>query len=337
VERIQWISRDAEPRLDMTTIRTDKEPRMNTDETRIMKNTDLRHPCFIRVHPWLSPLASLCVPLCSLWLISVLLFPSSASAESPPPGYEGAAVIEKPDARVPLDVTFYDEDGKPVRLGDYFRSGKPVLLNMVYLRCPMLCNLTLNGQVKALRPLALVPGRDFQIVTVSFDPREKPELAAAKKASYIRSLGKPEAAAGWHFLTSDRPSAAEALGQAIGFGFKLDPKGQNYLHQSAIYICAPDGRVARTIQGVEFAPDMLGDSLIHASQGKISRGLFGVALSCGLFHYDADTGRYTWAAVAIMRVTGILTVLVLAAGIGVMLYRDARKKNVPLSLRERAG
>jgi protein SCO1 len=264
----------------------------------------------------------------TLICLVLALFAHTALGQSnePPPGFQGATVVEKPDARVPLDVEFQDEDGRPVKLDDFFQTGRPVLLALVYYRCPMLCNLTLNGVVKAIRPMNLIPGRDYEIVTASFDPREGPELARAKKENYIKELGKPEAAGGWHFLSSDKPAAARAIGDAIGFGYKLDPKGEQYLHQAAIYICTPDGRVARTIQGVEFDTDMLHDSLVNASAGKISRGLFGAALSCGLMHFDQATGKYVWAAVAIMRVTGITTVLVLATVIGTLMYRDTKKR-----------
>lgn len=270
-----------------------------------------------------SHATGLAVALLALVLVSQA---QSQTNERPPAGFEGATVVEKPNAEVPLDVTFSDEDGQTVQIKDYFSGERPVLLVPVYLRCPMLCNLTLNGVVKAIQPLNLIPGKDFEIVTVGFDPREGPELAKAKKESYIKALGKPEAAAGWHFLTSSDPTAARQLCDAIGFGYKLDPKGEQYLHQAAIYICTPDGRVARTIQGVEFDPDVLRDSLINASEGKISSGLFGVALSCGLVHFDPATGRYTWAAMAIMRVTGITTVLLLAAVIGTLVYRDTKRK-----------
>jgi protein SCO1 len=239
---------------------------------------------------------------------------------------EGATVVEKPDASVPLDVEFQDEEGRTVRLGDYFKSQRPVLLALVYYRCPMLCNLTLNGVVQAIKPINLTPGRDFEIVTVSFDPREGPELAKAKKENYIKELGNSEAAEGWHFLTSSRPAAARAVGDAIGFGYKLDPKGENYLHQAAIYVCTPEGRVSRTFLDVHFESDMLHDSLVNASAGKIGRGLFGTALSCGLMHFDPASGKYVWAAAAIMRVTGIATVLILTAGISTFIIRDTRKR-----------
>ena len=228
--------------------------------------------------------------------------------------------------RCRLREKFYDEEGQPVQLGDFFNQGRPVLLSMIYLRCPMLCNLTLNGIVKAIQPLKLLPGRDFEIVTVCFDPRKGPALAKSKKANYLQSLAKPEAAAGWHFLTNSDGSQARSVGETIGFGYKLDPKGELYLHESAIYICTPDGRVSRVIQGVEFDSDVLRDSLIDASAGKIGSGLLGVALSCGLVHFDQASGKYVWAAVAIMRVTGILTVAVLATVIGTLVYHESRKK-----------
>jgi protein SCO1 len=259
--------------------------------------------------------------------ILLLLFTAvSARSGEPPPGLEGATVVEKPDASVPLDVEFQDEEGRTVRLGDYFKSQRPVLLALVYYRCPMLCNRTLNGVTEAVKHIALTPGRDFEIVTISFDPREGPELAKAKKENYIKELGNAEAAAGWHFLTSSRPAAARAVGDAIGFGYKLDSKGENYLHQAAIYVCTPEGRVSRTLLGTDFESDMLHDTLVNASAGKIGRGLFGAALSCGLMHFDSASGKYVWAAVSIMRVTGIATVLVLTAGIGTLIYRDTRKR-----------
>lgn len=269
----------------------------------------------------------------SPWMVSLMVVLSLASAavaqtnEPPPPGFEGATVVEKPNAQVPMDLEFLDENGSPVRLGSFFKPDRPVLLMMIYFECPMLCNLTLNGVVNAIKPLKLVPGKDYEIVTVSFDPREGPELAKVKKANYLKSLGKPEAAPGWHFLTSRRPAEAQALGDALGFGYKFDPKTEQYLHQAAIYVCTPTGRVARTIQGILYDPEMVRDSLIDASSGKISSGLFGIALSCGLIHFDPATGKYTWAAVALMRVTGILTVVILGTVIGLLVYRDRKKSS----------
>ncbi len=243
----------------------------------------------------------------------------------------GAKITVKADAQVPLELSFKDETGKSVKLGDYFHPDRPVVVSMVYFGCPKLCSLSLNGLTTALRGVDLKPGEQFEVITVSFDPKEGPDLAAAKKENYIKSLGKPEAAAGWHFLTSSDPAAAKALGDAIGFGFRLMANG-DYLHQAGIFICTPEGRVSRVQEGILFDREELHDSLINASKGKISSGLFGVALECGLFNFDAATGKYTWAAVAIMRVTGITTLLLLASGIGWMVYRENQKKKLEKNL-----
>ena len=174
-----------------------------------------------------------------------------AQADDSTPGpTAGAKIINKPDAQVPLDLQFSDESGQTVKLGDYFQPNRPVLLIMVYFGCPQLCSLSLNGVTEAVRKIDLQPGKQFEIVTVSFNPKEGPELAAAKKANYIKSLGKPEAAAGWHFLTSSDPAAAKTLGDAIGFGFRLNPETGQYLHEAGIYLCTPEGRVSRVEQGV---------------------------------------------------------------------------------------
>jgi protein SCO1/2 len=263
-------------------------------------------------------------------LAAAVLFPVAslqAQANNPLVGpTSGAKIINKPDAQIPLDLQFADESGTAVLLGDYFKPNRPVLLVMVYFGCPNLCGASLNGMTDAVRDVNLLPGKDYEIVTVSFDFKEGPALAAAKKANYIKSLGKPEAAAGWHFLTSGDPSAAKTLGDAIGFGYRLDPTTGNYLHETGIFICTPQGRLSRVELGLRYDPIVLHDSLVHASQGTISSGLFGVALACGLIHYDADSGKYTWAALAVMRVTGGLTFILLASAIGWLLYRESKRK-----------
>ena len=200
----------------------------------------------------------------------LLARPAAAQTnEPPPPGFEGATVVEKPNAQVPLDLEFRDEDGRTVRLGDFFKPDRPVLLILVYFRCPMLCNLTLNGVVKAIRPLRLTPGKDFEIVTVSFDPREGPELAKAKKANYLQGAG--QARGRRRLALPDQQPARERPGRwatPSASATSSTPRARMYLHQAAIYVCTPAGRVARTIQGVEFDSDVLRDSLIDASAGQ---------------------------------------------------------------------
>jgi protein SCO1 len=266
-------------------------------------------------------------------LPAAALVPSSAMAQgfdplgSAPKLAANEKIVEKPNAQVPLNLHFTDESGKDVKLGDYFHPNRPVLLTMVYFGCPRLCNLSLNDMTKALRKIDLEPGKQFEIVTVSFNPEEGPELAAAKKKNYVESLGKPEAASGWHFLTNRNPDIAHQLGDAIGFGFRLDPaQPGSYQHETGLFVCTPEGRLSRVQRGLNFESDVLRDSLINASTGKISSGLFGVALACGLLQFDMSTGKYTWHALMLMRVTAIATFILLASAIGWMLYRESRQK-----------
>ncbi|MGD0900072.1 MAG: SCO family protein [Thermoguttaceae bacterium] len=265
----------------------------------------------------------------AILLSAVFAQPAAAQQDEPPPqGFEGATITSKPNAQIPLNLEFQDEEGRTVRLGDFFQKDRPALLNMVFYRCIFLCGKTLENEAGSLGRLSLQAGKDFEIVTVSFDPRDGPADAALQKAKYIKMLGKPEAAPAWHFLTSRDPSAARRLGEAIGFGYKLDAAGEMYMHQAGIYACTPDGRVSQVLRGIQFDPDVLHDSLVFASEGKIGSRLFGAALSCGLIHYDPVQGKYTWAAVAIVNVAAILSVVVLGTVIGTLIYRDVRRKKV---------
>ena len=171
----------------------------------------------------------------------------------------------------------------------------------------MLCNLTLNGVVEAVRPLRADAGQGLRDRHGQLRPPRRAGPGQGEEGQLHQVAGQARGRRRLAFPDQQRPGARPAVGDAIGFGYKLDPKGEQYLHQAAIYVCTPDGRVARTIQGVEFDSDMLRDSLIDASPGKISSGLFGVALSCGLVHFDPATGKYTWAADGHHAVTGILT------------------------------
>ena len=184
-----------------------------------------------------------------------LLFPAApalAQGNDPTPGpMAGATITVKPDAQVPLDLQFSDESGQTVKLGDYFQSNRPVVLIMVYFGCTQLCGPALNGLTEAVRKIDLQPGKQFEIVTVSFNPKDGPEMAAAKKANFIKLLGNPAAAAGWHFLTNSDPAAGHALGDAIGFSFRLNPENGQYMHEAGIFLCTPEGRVSRVERGID--------------------------------------------------------------------------------------
>jgi protein SCO1 len=234
-------------------------------------------------------------------------------------------VDERLDAALPLQLVFKDDRGRDVSLGSYFHPRRPVVLTLNYYRCPMLCTLELNGLVEGMKGLAWTPGDQFDVVTVSFDPRETPALARAKKQSYLEELARPSAEAGWHFLTGS-PENIEALTKAVGFTTQYDRQTDQYGHAAVVMLVTPDGRVARYLYGVRFEPATLKLALLEASQGTIGSTWERFLLYC--YHYDADQGRYALAALAIMRAGGALTVLVLSCVIGGFWLRDRRKVRV---------
>jgi protein SCO1/2 len=224
------------------------------------------------------------------------------------------------DANVPLDIAFTDEQGRTVRLGDFFGT-RPVVLALVYYDCPMLCTQVLNSLVSALDTVSLDAGRDFDIVTVSFDPREKPALAAAKKAGYLQRYKRPTAAAGWHFLTGDQPSI-DRLTRAVGFRYVWDEGLKQFAHPTGLMVLTPGGRIARYLFGIEYAPRDLRLAIVDASAGKIGTPADQVLLYC--YHYDPETGRYGFVVMRLVRLGGIVTVLALVAFIWLMIRREKR-------------
>jgi protein SCO1/2 len=220
--------------------------------------------------------------------------------------------------RVPLDAVFRDEAGATVRLGDYFGK-RPVVLVFAYYDCPMLCTLVVNGLSSALGVLSLNPGRDFEIVTVSFNPRDTPAAAAAKKAGYLERYRRPGAAEGWHFLTGDEASI-HRLTKAAGFRYAWDAPTHQFAHPSGVIVLTPDGRLARYLFGVEYGPRDLRFAIVEASAGRVGSPVDALLLYC--FHYDPMTGRYGFAIMRAMRLAGAVTVLALSAFIIVMLRRE---------------
>jgi protein SCO1 len=231
------------------------------------------------------------------------------------------------DQEIPRDLPFVDESGKAVRLGDYFAGDKPVVLILVYFGCPMLCTEVLNGFERCLKTLDLDPGEDFEIVTVSIDPREKPELAAEKKAHYIEKLGRPEAAAGWHFLTTSDDATIHRLADSIGYRYFYDDEIKEYAHPGVLTILTPAAKVSHYISDVEFVRS-LKFALIDASAGEIGSWTDHLLLRC--YHYDPVTGKYGFAITGVIRSLGVLTVLVLACFIVVTLRRDRRMQRAPV-------
>lgn len=243
-------------------------------------------------------------------------------AEPPPPELEGIGITEHLNAPLPLDARFRDENGQEVTLGRYF-GDRPVVLALVYYRCPMLCGLVLQGMLEAIQPLSWTPGQDYEIVTVSIDPAESPTLAKAKKYRYIRELGRPEAAAGWHFLTGSEDQIRR-LAEAVGFRYRWNPDRQEFMHAAAIYVCTPEGRLSRYLYGIQYEPQTLRLALLEASQGRIGSPVEQILMWC--YHYDAEAGRYTLAAWNLMRAGGALTVILIGTGLGMLWLREARRR-----------
>ncbi len=221
---------------------------------------------------------------------------------------------------LPLDAPFRDEAGRTVKLGDYFGK-RPVILNLVYFECPMLCTLTLNGLVGALDTLSFDVGREFEVVTVSFDARETPALAAAKKAAYLKRYRRPGAEAGWHFLTGDA-DAIRTLTRAAGFRYSWDARSQQFAHPAGILVATPTGTISHYLYGIEYTPKDVRFAVVEASNNKVGTPLDKVALYC--YQYDPTTGKYGAAVMRLLRVAGALTVLAFGGFLLLMRRREAK-------------
>jgi len=213
---------------------------------------------------------------------------------------------QKLDQSVPLDIQFRDEHGRPVELAQFF-VGKPVIVALVYYNCPMLCTQVLNGLQRSIRGIPLTLGKDFQIVTVSIDPTEKPVLAEAKQALYTGFYGRPGSASGWHFLTGD-DTQIHRLADAVGFQYAYDPDSHQYAHASGIMVLTPEGKISRYFYGVTYPQRDLRLALDEASEGKIGSPVDQVLLFC--YHYDPHTGKYGLLISRVIQLSGGLTVLV---------------------------
>jgi protein SCO1/2 len=249
------------------------------------------------------------------------LFTKPETKTVAPPGLSGIGIDQRLNEQVPLDLAFQDESGKTVKLGDYFRRGHPVVLSLVYYQCPMLCGEVLNGESAALKVLKFTPGREFEVVTVSIDPRETPELAAQKKQAYIKRLGRPDAAIGWHFLVGKQPEI-DALANAVGWHYRYDAKTDQFIHAAGIMLLTPQGKLAQYYYGVEFSARDMQLGIIEASQNKIGSLADLVLLYC--YHYDPRTGKYGAVITNIVRLAGLATIFVLGGSL-LLLFRHERQ------------
>lgn len=214
-------------------------------------------------------------------------------------------IEQRLNEQVPLDAEFRDETGNTVKLGDYFGT-KPVVISLVYYNCPMLCNQVLVGLVGGLRAVPFTIGKEFDVVTVSFDPRETAADAEKKKESLLRSYDRADATRGWHFLTGDKTSI-DRLAQAVGFHYVFDEKTNQFAHASGVMLATPQGKLSRYFYGIEYQPRDLRLGLVEASAGKIGSPVDQLVLYC--YHYDPATGKYGPAIMSILRVTSMITLL----------------------------
>ncbi len=224
------------------------------------------------------------------------------------------------DRQLPLDLPFVDESGKQVRLGDFFGK-RPVVMALAYYECPMLCTQVLNGLVTALTVMNFEPGREFDVVVVSFNPREGPGLASQKKASYLERYGRPHTASGWHFLTGQQP-AIDALTDALGFRYAYDDEIKQYAHGAAIEVLTPKGHISKYFYGIEFSARDLRLGLIEASDERIGTPVDDFLLFC--YHYDPATGKYGASVLRMVRLGGILTVVAFLSFLTISLRRERR-------------
>jgi protein SCO1 len=262
------------------------------------------------------------------WLTSSVFAQVGGAAQAPgeaaanrPGLLSKIAIDQRLNQPVPLDLPFTDENGRQVRLGDYFGK-RPVILALVYYECPMLCTQVLNGLVTALGVMNFEPAKEFEVVAVSFNPKEGPGLASQKKASYLERYGRLHTAPGWHFLTGSEESIRR-LTDAVGFRYAYDERIKQYAHGAAIEVLTPKGVLSRYFYGIEYSPRDIRLGLIEASEERIGTAIDDVLLFC--YHYDPATGKYGAAVLRLVRTAGVLTVIVFLSFLAFALRRERRE------------
>ena len=268
---------------------------------------------------------------CGAVLHAQLYTPPQPTQLSSSPLLKRVGIDQKMGAQAPLDLAFSDETGQVVTLRQYF--GEPVILALVYYQCPSLCNMVLNGVVRAAKGLSLTAGEDYEVVAVSFDPRETPGMARAKKLTYMKEFNRPETERGWHFLTGDE-AASKALADSVGFHFVYDTMTNQYAHASGIILLTPEGRTTRYFLGIDYPARDVRFGLVEASSNRIGSAVDQVMLYC--FHYDPANGRYGLAIMNVLRLGGLLTLVALATFMIVMFRRDFRARRQPIAREKEA-
>jgi protein SCO1/2 len=241
----------------------------------------------------------------------------SPPANVRPPGLKNVGIRQNLNQPIPPYLTFTDDLGRTVRLGDYFGK-KPMILNLVYYNCPMLCGEVLSGLENSLRMMKFDVGKEFDVLTISFDPTETPEMAAKKKAEFLRRYKRAGAEQGWHFLVGPKDSV-DALTKAAGFEYQYDQKTKQFAHVAAILILTPEGRIAQYYYGIEYPPKDLRLGLVEAGAGKIGNVVDQLLLYC--YHYDPEQGKYSATILRVLRLAGVATMLFLGTFIFVLIRR----------------
>ena len=242
----------------------------------------------------------------------------SPPASVRPPYLQNVGIEQHLDAQIPPDLAFIDDTGRPVKLGDYFGK-KPLVLNLVYYNCTMLCGEALAGLSASMKMIKFDVGNQFDVITVSFNPKETFDVAAAKKQEYLKRYGRANAGNGWHFLTGPADSI-NALTKAVGFQYQYDASRNQYAHATAIMVLTPQGRISRYFYGVDFPPKDLRMGLVEASQGKIGNAVDQVLLYC--YHYDPAAGKYGAVVSNMLKIGAAITILVLGAMILIFLRME---------------
>lgn len=249
--------------------------------------------------------------------------PSAGVSNGLPDQLQRVGIEQRLGEQLPLDAKFKNEDGKEIALGDLFKDGRPVVLALVYYECPMLCNQVLNGLSGSMKGISLDPGKDYDVVAISFDAREneKPGLAANKRASYIDRFGRKGTEGGWHFLTGDQASI-DAVTKAVGFKYEWDEKSNQFAHASGIMITTPEGKLSHYFYGIDYAPKDVKFGLIEAADKKIGGVSDQLLLYC--YHYDPATGKYGFAILNVMRAVSVVMLIGMAAT-GFVFWRRNKK------------
>jgi protein SCO1/2 len=263
-----------------------------------------------------------------LVLVLVVIAHAGAHAQlnpEAPKEVQGVSVEQKLDQQIPLDLTFTDDNGRPVQLSKYFQGERPVLLSLVYYKCPMLCSLVLNGMVQSLAEIDWVPGEQFEIVTVSIDPQDTPTGARLKKQTYLADYGRAGAENGWHFLTGDSANI-ERLAESVGFNYTYLEDTGEYAHGATLFVLTPAGRISRYLLGINHSPRTMRLSLVEASEGQIGSPMDKFLLTC--FRYDETKGRYAPVARRMMRLGGGVTVLLLGSALLGYWRHEVKSKRV---------